>query len=530
MGKKKIRQDFLKEGIDEILDIGANLKAIEPPELNLPARVVGSMEGWWLAVRSSAIARCIVPYLIIMRKQAGITLDFMDLQAGPGTISVVKDKGDVRYTFPGPALLAAWQGSFGTDFRFDNVFVSDKEPSFRTALKQRLDLLAVQLSKNAIKGTSHHVPSIAVGHDEELDADAAADQVIQAVTEKHGKFYHYLWFVDLSGLDIKYSTIKKLHDKLPYGDIIIDYNAVAIESAFTMPRGYKVLDELFGTLVPRGDVSLGLKELYMHQLKAAGFRSVESITAAPADAPFKHELFFCSRAEKPSWTGTIAGYNARLASASTASVATFWDTIGRKSPTLLDMLENVKNTATAIMPASKEFKGEFEILIEQKDGGFAPPLLAGTDDFIWKDILSKNAFDALKINGDTVIFKKRISITDLAMKSACIQGKIREKLGISALETRDIYLLDRRSREFGKASFPADGRLDGTGFWLQLYKNTVQDGNFVFLAKVADAKKIVIIIDYYQQLYPIISFLKDYYQFCKDVKESNVALTLPEDA
>jgi hypothetical protein len=38
----------------------------------------------------------------------------------------------------------------------------------------------------------------------------------------------------------------------------------------------------------------------------------------------------------------------------------------------------------------------------------------------------------------------------------------------------------------------------------------------------------VIIIDHFQQLYPIISFLKDYYQFYKDVRDSNVALDLPE--
>ncbi len=76
--------------------------------------------------------------------------------------------------------------------------------------------------------------------------------------------------------------------------------------------------------------------------------------------------------------------------------------------------------------------------------------------------------------------------------------------------------------------YPGDGRLDGTGFWLQLYKETLQDGNLLFLSKVADAKKVVIIVDHFQQLYPIISFLNDYYQFYKDVRDSNVALAILE--
>nr|MDO8083546.1 hypothetical protein [Candidatus Sigynarchaeum springense] len=537
MAKKRPRQDTFKEGVDELLDVGASLKAMEPPELRLVTRGLTEVEGWWHAVRGIALSRAIGQFLAIMRRQEGIILDFLDIQSGPGTFIVTSTNKNDQYTFPGASILASWQASFGTETRFDHVYAFDVDPDYRVALSARLGLLAAQLGKSGIAPTGFHVVK-ASARDETIDTGQAVDEVIKDIRDTHGKFYHYLGFIDTEGLGVKFSTIRALRDKLPYGDLIIDYDAAAVEDTLVTPRGYKVLDGFFGTAVPRGDVSLGLKELYIAQLKLVGFRSVGAINASPAGTPCKRELLFCSRAEKPAWAPMVASLNERLSGMNGEAIDGFWRVAGRKAPTLLDMLETVK---AANPPGEAIVKGEkgagsgrgdvasLDLALLQGKEGFVRPLLAGNDDATWKDILSKNAFDVLKVNGDMIVVKKRISNTDLVPKSACIQGKIREKLGISVLEARDIFLLDRRSRQFGTASFPGDGRLDGTGFWLQLYKDILQDGNLLFLSKVADAKKIVIIIDYFQQLYPIISFLKDYYQFYKAVKDSNVDLVLPEN-
>lgn len=539
MAKKRPRQDAFKESVDELLEIGASLKAMEPPELRLPQRGLTAVEGWWHAVRGVALARALAQFLAIMRRQDGITLDFVDIQSGPGTFKVVLPDGKEQYTLPGAAMLAAWQASIGNEQRFDHVHAFDVDPEYRGAIHARLGLLAARLAKRGITPSKAQIVK-ATARDEIIETGQAIEEIVKDIRDTHGKFYHYLGFIDTDGLGIKFSAIRALRDRLPYGDVIIDYDAAAVESTLVVPRGHKVLDAFFGTIVPRGDVALGLKELYIAQLKQAGFRSVEAISVAPAGTACKRELLFCSRVEKPAWTSMVASLNERLAGVVVDAIGGFWRSIGRKTPTLLDMLETVKE----INPPGElhgthdprgggaagavQLAGDVDIILMQGKEGFVRPLLAGNDDATWKDILSRNVFDVLKINGDMVVVKKRISSTDLVPKSACIQGKIREKLGISALEARDIYLLDRRSRQFGTASFPDDGRLDGTGFWLQLYKDTLQDGNFVFLSKVADARKVVIIIDHFQQLYPIISFMKDYYRFYKDVRDSNVALDIPE--
>ncbi len=536
MAKKRTRQDAFKESVDELLDIGTSLKVMEPPELRLPSRGLTEVEGWWHAVRGVALARAIGQFLAIMRRQEGLTLDFLDIQSGPGTFKVTRGNGKEQYTFPGAAMLASWQASFGTEQRFDHVYAFDVDSEYRGAIQARLGLLAAQLEKSGIAPPGLHVVKANV-RDETIDPGQAIDEAIKDIRDTHGKFYHYLGFIDTDGLGIKFSTIKALRDKLPYGDVIIDYDAAAVEDTLATPRGYKVLDGFFGTAVPRGDVSLGLKELYVAQLKLAGFRSVEAISASPAGTTCKRELLFCSRAEKPAWMSMVASLNERLSGMTGEAIEGFWRATGRKAPTLLDMLETVKarNPPDAAAATGGAGRGDgsgvdagLDIAILQGKEGYVRPLLAGNDDATWKGILSKNVFDVLKVNGDMVVVKKRISNTDLVPKSACIQGKIREKLDISALEARDIYLLDRRSRRFGPASFPVDGRLDGTGFWLQLYKDVLQDGNLLFLSKVTDAKKVVIIIDHFQQLYPIISFLKDYYKFYKDVRDSNVALDILE--
>jgi hypothetical protein len=518
----KKKGSMLKESIEDLLNVGDNLKSIEPAELNLPATKLDEVQGWWIALRDSAIARCMGLYLAIMRKQRDITLHFIDLQAGPGMHIVFRESG-ANHVIPGPPMLAAWQAGFGTDARFDHVHALTSDKDTTIALRQRLELLKMQLVKNGIPASAHHVYS-STGDGDSTDQDTAMNDFLHAIKAHHGKFYHYLCFMDSAGLKLKFSTILKLRNILPYGDVIIDYDGTAIESALSLPRGHKVLDEFFGTAVPRGDVAFGLKELYVNQLQLAGFKGINSISAAPSGYDLKHELFFCSRSEKPAWTAMIGTYNTIASGSSVASIGNFWDSIGRKAPTLLDMLAMVNDEMhPSVVADAKSSKEPIDILLSQGDDSYTKPLMAGTDDAIWKSILSKNLFDMLKINGDMVVLKKRISNTDLAMKSACIQGKIREKLGISALETREILLLDRRTRQFGTASFPGDGRLDGTAFWLQLHKDTLQDGNYCFLAKVEDMSKIVIIIDYYQQLYPIISFLQDYYRFYKDIKQSNLA-------
>jgi hypothetical protein len=531
MAKKRPRQDAFKESVDELLDNGASLKAMEPPELRLPSRGLTEVEGWWLAVRGVALARAIAQFLAIKRHQEGITLDFLDVQSGPGTFKVTRSEGKEQYTFPGAAMLALWQGSFGPEQRFDHVYAFDVDPEYRGAIHARLGLLAEQLGKSGIAPPGLHVIKAGV-RDETIDPGQAVDEAIKDIRDTHGKFYHYLGFIDTDGLGVKFSTIKALREKLPYGDLIVDYDAAAVENTLATPRGYKVLDSFFGTVVPRGDVSLGLKELYVAQLKNAGFRSVEAISASPAGTPCKRELLFCSRTEKPGWIPMVANLNERLSGMTAETIEGFWRATGRKAPTLLDMLETVKarnppDESGVHGEARRGSTTDIDIAILQGKEGWVRPLLAGNDDATWKDILSKNVFDVLKVNGDMIVVKKRISNTDLVPKSACIQGKIREKLGVSALETRNTYLLDRRSRQFGPASFPGDGRLDGTGFWLQFYKDSLQDGNLLFLSKVADAMKVVIIIDHFQQLYPIISFLKDYYKFYKDVRDSNVAIDIP---
>src|SRR5271157_5802565 len=84
--KKKV--PALKESIEDLLNVGENFKSIEPVELKLPVTELDEVKGWWVALRGAAMAKCMVQYLAIMRKQNGITLNFIDLQAGPGLLSV----------------------------------------------------------------------------------------------------------------------------------------------------------------------------------------------------------------------------------------------------------------------------------------------------------------------------------------------------------------------------------------------------------------------------------------------------------
>ena len=126
------------------------------------------------------------------------------------------------------------------------------------------------------------------------------------------------------------------------------------------------------------------------------------------------------------------------------------------------------------------------------------------------------------LNGQWIVLKKKITRTDLNLKSACIQGKIRQKLNISVLEKRPVYLLDRRSNEYSSASFPADGRLDGTAFWLRLHGDELQHGNFVFLSKLEDRGMIVVVIDHYMQQYPLVKTLGGFHAYCMELKESNL--------
>ncbi|MBN2154395.1 MAG: hypothetical protein JW839_23265, partial [Candidatus Lokiarchaeota archaeon] len=147
MAKKRPRQDAFKEGVDELLDVGASLKAMEPPELRLATRGMTEVEGWWHAVRGAALSRAIGQFLAIMRRQEGMTLDFLDVQSGPGTFKVVRGGGKEQFYFPAAAMLASWQASFGTDARFDHVYAFDVDPEYRGAINARFGLLAARLGK-----------------------------------------------------------------------------------------------------------------------------------------------------------------------------------------------------------------------------------------------------------------------------------------------------------------------------------------------------------------------------------------------
>jgi hypothetical protein len=136
----------------------------------------------------------------------------------------------------------------------------------------------------------------------------------------------------------------------------------------------------------------------------------------------------------------------------------------------------------------------------------------------WLQILKQKTYHRIKINGEIIVLKKIISKTDLNLKSCCIQSKIREKLKISSLDTREFYLLDRDSKEFGRIKFPKDGRLDGTAFWIKLYDGILKPGDFILLSKIEEIDKVIIVIDHFKNYSSIINSLKDLYDFCIGLK------------
>jgi hypothetical protein len=513
------RSAFLGDILGEFKQLGDTIKKLEVPELGLRALDRTGDRGWWLAIQGMAIMKYMAVYLATLRKQESITLDFIDIAAGPGIYRVSANPTSQEIFFPGASMLAAWQAFTGDGLAFDSIFAFDRVAAHRQQLLARFEILGHYISTNGLDSPRFVVPRAdAPG---KVDPAVAVSSIIDEIKRDHGRFYNYLCFVDDADLNVPVPLIEHLHRELPYGDVIISIPLHAL-GWYQEKRRFDTLKVTFGIDASWIDSTASLESIFLQRLKGFGFKVISRISCKRVEkAPV--DLLFCSRRENQAWTDIVTDYNDRLGKVDDKDIRFAWDLFTGRAATLPTMLARLKGSGTAAAAKGKErVPDAVEVLIWQNDGAYSMPMFAGQDDFAWKDILSKNAFDRLRINGELDLLKKILSGTDLRLHSACIQGSMRQKLGISKTEARDIYLLDRRTGEAGPASFPLDGRLEGTAFWLRRYKDELQDGNFMFLAKLEDDQKIIILIDYYQQKYPVLPFLKEFYADFARLQETGV--------
>lgn len=156
-----------------------------------------------------------------------------------------------------------------------------------------------------------------------------------------------------------------------------------------------------------------------------------------------------------------------------------------------------------------------DILLHASEVGFTRPLGSPLNDMQWKSVLNQQKFDVLRVGKFTIV-KKKISVTGLKERSSCIQGNIKGRLSIDDAVDKDVVLVDRRTCRWGKGSFAADGRLEGTAFWLKEHGGELLDGNYLLLCKIRRPSTTIIVMDYFQQRYPFVSHLLDFHAFCKD--------------
>lgn len=514
--------NFLVKEIDGLRLAASSIASIKDGDLDTMQNKVAERDILWTLVKLSAMHRYMKSYLGKLRRYIpGIHLNFVGLGSGPGMRALPLPSTRDELVVPDPVLLAAYRASFGNDSHFDTICAFNRDPKIRRDINAWLKSMNGEFQDES--NYTWYVPGLK--RDEVWEADAAVLNILLKIKKIRKKYVNTLFHVNNQELDVNLDTLKKVR-KLGYVDLVIDYPARRIDKMYNaalldqFDPAWDVLTKFFGTSLPKEKDGMDLPSIYKNQLKRVGYDEIEQISIK-SKGRVENILFFCLRKPVVELTRMASQYNKNLPALSGRILEQLLGNGSSPSFNLMDFLERQKAKNPPAIASGTPGNG-LKILIYKKNEGWGAPLGMLLDEMTWKNILSIHAFDRLKINKELIVLKKKITKTDLNLKSACIQGKIRQKLNISILEKRPIYLLDRCSNEYSDASFPADGRLDGTAFWLRLYGDELQHGNFVFLSKLEDREMIVVVIDHYMQQYPLIKTLRQFHAYCMELKENNL--------
>ncbi|MHA1999616.1 MAG: hypothetical protein ACTSU9_16020, partial [Promethearchaeota archaeon] len=431
---KKLR--FLEKIVNDLKEIGQNTGGPNVPELIRHDHVFGIGDASWLILRQHAVNKFMNLYLRRYRHFKGMKLVFIELKPGTGITRVTIPSEPDTLSIPCASLLAAYRRTFEEKDSFDRVISFETDGNTNTILENRFRMVEKSLPEEK-RG---YLKAATLQED---DDQSPIKQVITTVKKTVGHYFNYLFFInnDENWLNMQSLRFLKI---LKYGDVVIS--------------------------ITKDTTSSESKENILEQLRSTNL-DVKNEISVTRENGRTHSLLFCPRKEYTKLDGILKNYREILSIPPRKLTTNIRSLLVGKKPGIVSLVELIKKDPQASIKEEK-CQPIKDILIYKKKQGYIRPLFDPMDERVWKDMLSKNQFDKLKINNNMVVLKKKITATDLNIKSACIQGKIRQKLGISSMDDREVIILDRRTSEYGgHASFPADGRLDGTAFWLRKHGN-----------------------------------------------------------
>ena len=277
--------DRMKKRIKPLLEVEAKIKSIDPDVFYEP--------GPWCLTKLISLAYFVDIYTRIIPK-VGIfnKMRYIELLSGAG-LCRVKEIGDI---VAGSALIAATM----RNREFDEYILVELDLKRSSALQKRMNIL----TNNA---------RVIVG-----DCNKAVDDIVNSLGNKD----HYLAFVDSEGLEVNWSTIKKLLSK--QGDLIFNFQSSMVtrvvgRAKAGMQGDAKKLDAFFGDdrwkkLDNADELLLG----YVDKIKQDTNRKRIVTLPIKGDGSYRYDLILATKVTKgenpwmsamDSLSETISEYN-----------------------------------------------------------------------------------------------------------------------------------------------------------------------------------------------------------------------------
>ena len=458
MARKRSNHEFLVDILSDLMAIGENIRLAEANTVPCDDNFKKDGSGFWTALKSAVIRDCIQAYLLEWRKRKGkdIDLDFIALNGSNGLRKLKPGKNQTPVIIPSPAIIAAWQSTYETGLEFDTIYAFDGDADIRPNVANRLRLIKNHVEAAGLSSFQFYIPH--ADNSDYIDNNMGLESIIDHIVSDHGSFYNYICLIEHRGEYVPFSNIHTVMQNLLYGYMIIEFPALQLKNSLRSGE-YRRLKDFYGINTNHLDVNDDiekLKNLYIQRLTSIGFQTVDVFEILLENGIKQYNLIFCSRRKQVPWSRILREYNARFGKINKGTIKRFWRIISGNTNSLLGFVQ-MEEKSPSMVPSKKSI----EVLIK-RGNGFILPLVMGPGNFAWRDILSANKFDLLKINGELVLLKKKVSKTDLKLRSACIQGNIRTYLKLSSMDANDVILIDLRTLKTYKGAFADDGRLEGT--------------------------------------------------------------------
>lgn len=475
----------------------ASLAVMTIKELDLPVLArsrepvpVSLAKQCFLAARAGASA------VVAKRRVDPPVTVVIDLAPGTGMIDASRTPRGPAIPVPTAGTYLAWQAAVDGDTAIDHLVLAQPLQASRSALVARHGLLKAHARPGAAQVVG--IPGASDPVDVPL-LDMAMD-VAKHVISASKNFNTSIIIADNVTLDVPHLVLKTIKDRLKYGDMLVSYPAATIEIMAKDPDADVDLARFFGVNVAGISEPGLLLQAYQEQLKSLGFTHVEALPlhADPASRTPACVLLWCTR--RPKVDVGLGSILDGAGEAGPALVQATWDafTGGGRSLDRFVHDDLPKARQSVLDPAT--------ILVQDRHGGFAKPLGVDTD-AAWKALLHREKFTTMKVDG-TVVVKKAISSTDLNNRSTCIQGNIKKRLRVG--DGLPVIIVDRRTGAEMPGAFAEDGRLEGIAAWQKAHDADIQDGNFLFMATIPGKDATRVLLDYYQQKYPVLAYLADF--------------------